>query len=40
MQDGRMTMDHVWYDLSGRKLAGKPSEKGIYFYNDKKVAVQ
>lgn len=40
MQDGRSTMDHVWYDLSGRKLAGQPSEKGIYIYNDKKVAVQ
>ena len=40
MQDGRSTMDHVWYDLSGRKLAGKPSEKGIYIYNDKKIAVQ
>ena len=30
----------VWYDLSGRKLQGKPTERGIYMYNGKKVAVQ
>ena len=26
-----------WYDLSGRKLQGKPTAKGIYIYKGKKV---
>lgn len=28
-----------WYDLQGRKLDCKPTQKGIYIYNGKKVAV-
>ena len=40
MEDGRSLMEDVWYDLSGRKLEGKPSVKGIYMYNGTKVAVQ
>ena len=27
----------VWYDLFGRKLAGKPTQKGIYINNGKKI---
>ena len=29
-----------WYDMSGRKLDGKPSTKGIYINNGKKVIVK
>ena len=29
-----------WYDMSGRKLDGKPSMKGIYINNGKKVIVK
>ena len=28
-----------WYDLSGRKLQGKPTAKGIYIYNGKKRVI-
>ncbi len=34
------TADGAWYTLSGVKLAGKPSEKGIYIYHGKKVAIK
>ncbi|MBR7049122.1 MAG: hypothetical protein IKI16_04640 [Prevotella sp.] len=29
-----------WYDLSGRKLAKKPTQKGIYIVNGKKVVIK
>jgi uncharacterized repeat protein (TIGR02543 family) len=29
-----------WYDLSGRKLNGKPTKKGIYINNGKKVVIK
>ncbi len=29
-----------WYTLQGVKLDGKPTEKGIYIYNGKKVAIK
>jgi hypothetical protein len=29
-----------WYDLSGRKLSGKPSQKGIYIHNGKKEVMK
>ena len=29
-----------WFDLNGRKLSGKPSQKGIYILGGKKVAVK
>ena len=32
--DGR---NNVWYDLSGRRLNGQPTSKGLYIYNGKKV---
>ena len=28
-----------WYDLNGRKLNGKPAQKGIYIKNGRKVVV-
>lgn len=30
----------AWFDLSGRKLNGKPTTKGIYVNNDKKVVIK
>ncbi len=32
--------DNNWYTLQGVKLDGKPTEKGIYIYNGKKVAIK
>ena len=32
-------VNSVWYDLNGRKLNGKPAQKGIYIKNGKKVVV-
>lgn len=29
-----------WYTLDGRKLNGKPTRKGIYIYNGKKIAIK
>ena len=29
-----------WYDLSGRKLEGKPTQRGIYINNDKKTFIK
>ena len=37
------TIDHeadAYYDLSGRKLSGKPTQKGIYINNGKKVVIK
>jgi hypothetical protein len=32
--------DNNWYTLQGVKLDGKPTEKGIYIYKGKKVAIK
>ena len=32
-------VNSVWYDLNGRKLNGKPAQKGIYIKNGRKVVV-
>ena len=32
--------DGDWYDLNGRKLQGKPTKKGVYIMNGKKVVVK
>ena len=29
-----------WYTIDGRKLNGKPTKKGLYIYNGKKVAIK
>jgi hypothetical protein len=29
-----------WYDLSGRKLSGKPTKKGVYIQNGRKVVIK
>lgn len=33
-------VNSVWYDLNGRRLQGKPSQKGIYIKNGKKIVVK
>ena len=38
MEDGRSKMEDVWHTIDGRKLQGKPTQKGVYIHNDKKVA--
>ena len=30
----------TWYDLNGRRLQSKPSRKGVYIMNGKKVVVK
>ncbi len=32
--------DGAWYDMGGRKLSGKPTEKGIYIHNGRKEVVR
>ena len=43
IDNGRWTMDNeagAWYDLSGRKLEGKPAQKGVYINNGRKVIIE
>ena len=40
LSDGRSQMEDVWYDLSGRKLSGKPTRKGVYINSGKKVVIE
>ena len=32
--------DEAWYSLSGRKLNGKPTERGVYLHQGRKVVVK
>ncbi len=35
-----LNIDHeAWYDLSGRKLNAKPTQKGLYIHNGKKIII-
>lgn len=38
--DGLNDLNDAWYDLEGRKLAGKPAQKGIYINGKKTVVVK
>ncbi|MCR5435256.1 MAG: InlB B-repeat-containing protein [Bacteroidaceae bacterium] len=43
IDNGKLTMDNgagAWYDMSGRKLDGKPTQKGIYIHNGSKVVIK
>ena len=41
MDNGQWSMDNgQWYDLNGRRLQGKPTKKGVYIQNGKKVVVK
>ena len=39
IDNGQLTIDN-WYDLNGRRLQGKPTKKGVYIQNGKKVVVK
>jgi hypothetical protein len=39
MADVRSMMADAWYDLNGRKLAGRPAKKGVYVHQGKKVVM-
>jgi hypothetical protein len=40
LSTGEVTFDSsAWYDLSGRKLAEKPTQRGIYINGNKKVVL-
>ena len=34
------TTDNAWYTLNGVKLAGEPTEKGLYIHNGKKIVIK
>lgn len=38
--DGQPVNGGVWYDLNGRKYDSKPSQKGVYILNGKKIIVK
>jgi hypothetical protein len=40
MSDVRGKRSDSWYDLQGRKLNGKPAQKGVYIYNGKTVVIK
>ena len=37
MEDGRGKMDDAWFSIDGRRIDGKPTQKGLYIYNGRKV---
>lgn len=39
-QTGEVKMMNGWFDMKGRKLNGKPTVKGIYYNNGKRVIVK
>ena len=39
MSTGKVKLD-CWFDMKGNLLKGKPTAKGIYFYNGKQVIVK
>lgn len=41
IDNGQLIMDNsCWYDLSGRRLSAKPTTKGIYIQNGRKVVIK
>jgi len=36
---GEITIDDAWYTLSGTRLPGKPSQRGVYINKGRKVAI-
>ena len=44
IEHGTLNNEHLaggaWYDLSGRKLSGKPTAKGLYIHNGKKRIIK
>ena len=37
--NSHLSTDDVWYDLSGRRLSGKPNKKGVYIREGKKYLI-
>jgi hypothetical protein len=37
---GNAKVSDSWFDMSGRLLNAKPTTKGIYYYNGKRVMVK
>ena len=40
IDNGQLTIDNSWYTIDGRKLDGKPTAKGIYVNNGRKVVIK
>ena len=40
MSDGRSKMEDVWFDLSGRRMGAKPTQRGLYINKGKKFMVK
>ena len=44
MDNGQWIMDNKagagWYSLDGRRLSGKPTKKGLYIHNGRKVVIR
>ena len=40
VKEVREVRDDAWYDMSGRRLVGKPTAKGFYINNGKKIVVK
>ena len=40
MADVRGPMSDAWYTIDGRRLSGKPTQKGLYIINGKKVVIK
>ncbi|MBQ6681869.1 MAG: hypothetical protein IJM78_06530 [Prevotella sp.] len=36
----RPAPNNVWYSIDGRRLSGKPTQKGIYIFNGRKIAIK
>lgn len=37
---GEISLDDAWFSLDGHRLSGKPSKKGLYIWNGKKVVIK
>ena len=40
IDNGQMTIDNSWYDLSVRRLDAKPTTKGVYVNSGRKVVIK
>ena len=40
LSDKREAGDEAWYSLDGRRLQGKPAQKGVYINNGKKIVIK
>ena len=40
IDNGQLIIDNSWYTIDGRKLDGKPSTKGLYINNGRKVVIK